>query len=108
MDRAEVINKVKRYSVELSKVLPVEQVILYGSYARNESHGDSDIDVAIILTKNKQDYFAVNALIRRVRRTIDNNIEPVIVEKDRDYTGFLQDIMQHGVVIFPSQTNEVQ
>lgn len=107
MDRREVINKVKRYSMELSKVLPVEQVILYGSYARNEHHNDSDIDVAIILEKNDQDYFAVNALIRKARRTIDNNIEPVIIERDKDYTGFLQDIMQHGMVIFPSQTSEI-
>jgi len=33
--------------------LPVEQVILFGSYAKNRPHIDSDIDVAVILDSGK-------------------------------------------------------
>lgn len=36
------------YIMELEKVIRVEKVYLYGSYARNGEHDFSDIDIAVI------------------------------------------------------------
>jgi len=37
----------------IAEGLPVERAILFGSYAKNKPHVDSDIDVAIILDSSK-------------------------------------------------------
>jgi hypothetical protein len=38
-------------------------------------------------------------LLWRIRREVDDRIEPVLVEKNHDESGFLSEIMQTGVVI---------
>jgi len=37
----------------ITEGLPVKRVILFGSYAKNRPHIDSDIDVAVILDSSK-------------------------------------------------------
>ena len=46
------IGKLKKKLI--AEGMPMEQVILFGSYAKNKPHIDSDIDVAIILDSNKR------------------------------------------------------
>ena len=38
----------------ITEGLPVKRVILFGSYAKNRPHIDSDIDVAVILDSSKK------------------------------------------------------
>jgi predicted nucleotidyltransferase len=44
MDRADVINVLKRHEAELKK-LGVEHLFLFGSVARDDAKGDSDVDL---------------------------------------------------------------
>ena len=39
---------VKRFAQEVRQIVPVREVILFGSFARNEQHQWSDIDVALV------------------------------------------------------------
>ena len=57
MDKAEVIIKLKKYKLLLSKEMAFEQMILFGSYAKETQREDSDVDVAIIVDKIHGDYF---------------------------------------------------
>jgi predicted nucleotidyltransferase len=99
MDKGEAIKKVKEYSLLLKNVIPFEKIYLFGSYARNTYHADSDIDVAIIVDKLEGDFFSIQPLLWKLRRQVDDRIEPIIIEKDKDHSGFLIEIQRNGIEI---------
>jgi predicted nucleotidyltransferase len=99
MDKGEAINKVKEYSILLKRFIPFEKVYLFGSYAKNTNRSDSDIDVAIVVNKIDDDFFAIQPLLWKLRRQIDDRIEPILIEKDNDPSGFLIEIQRTGIEI---------
>ena len=99
MDKSEVINKIRRYRFLLKDHFDIEKVYLFGSYARETNIEDSDIDVAIVVKKIKGDYFSTTPLLWKLRRQIDDRIEPVLIEKDNDNSGFLEEIQKNGIEI---------
>lgn len=99
MGKAEAINKVKEYSILLKKYIPLEKIYLFGSYAKNTNRTDSDIDVAIVVNKIEGDYFAIQPLLWKLRRQIDDRIKPILIEKDNDINGFLIEIQRNGIEI---------
>lgn len=80
---------VKEYSRLLKSYLPLEKVYLYGSYAKNTQQSDSDIDVAIVVNRFDGDYFSIYPLLWKLRRQIDDRIEPILIERENDRGGFL-------------------
>jgi predicted nucleotidyltransferase len=99
MDKEEAINRVKEYSILLRKYIPFEKVYLFGSYAKNTNRVDSDIDVAIVVKHIEGDFFAIQPLLWKLRRQIDDRIEPILIEKDNDRGGFLTEIQRNGIEI---------
>ena len=99
MDKSEVINKIRQYRFLLKDHFDIEKVYLFGSYARETNREDSDIDVAIIVKKIKGDYFSTTPLIWKLRRQIDDRIEPILIEKNNDSSGFLEEIQKSGIEI---------
>jgi len=99
MDKREAIDKVKAYKNLLKDFIPVEKVYLFGSYAKETSHEDSDIDVAIVVERIEGDFFSVNPILWRLRRQIDDRIEPVLIERLFDDGDFLEEIKKSGFEI---------
>jgi predicted nucleotidyltransferase len=99
MDNEEVIEKLKIYKQLLSKHMEFDEMILSGSYATGNAREDSDVDVAIVVEALTGDYFSTRPLLWRIRREVDDRIEPVLIEKTRDESGFLSEIMRTGVAI---------
>ena len=99
MDKAEVIKKLKKYKKLLSKEMLFDQIILFGSYANGKNREDSDIDVAIIVDKIEGDYFTTRPLPWKIRREVDDRIEPVVLQKNHDESGFLKEIIKTGIQI---------
>lgn len=99
MDKKEAIDKVKQYSHLLRDHFQIEKVYLFGSYARNSFREDSDLDVAIIVNHVEGDYFDVNPLLWKLRRQIDDRIEPILIEREHDDAGFLNEIKKYGIEI---------
>ncbi len=99
MDKAEAIIKIRQYRFLLKDYLDVYKVYLFGSYAKETNNEDSDIDVAIVVNSIKGDYFSTTPLIWKLRRQIDDRIEPIIIEKDNDSSGFLEEIQKNGIEI---------
>lgn len=99
MDQGEVINKVKAYSILLRKHMVLEKVYLFGSYANGSDRMHSDIDVAIVVDKIEGDYFAIHPLLWKLRRQIDDRIEPILIERENDQSGFLSEIQRSGIEI---------
>ncbi|KAA6340030.1 hypothetical protein EZS27_012074 [termite gut metagenome] len=50
MKRPELVNKIKEI---LRKVAPQAEIFLYGSEARGDAHIDSDVDLLILIDKEK-------------------------------------------------------
>ena len=99
MDKREAINKVKAYRLLLKDYFQLENVYLFGSYAKNTNREDSDIDVAIVVNHIEGDYFSINPLLWKLRRQIDDRIEPILIEKDFDDANFLSEIQKYGIEI---------
>lgn len=99
MDKNEVIDKVKAYKKLLMNYFEMDKVYLFGSYAKNTSREDSDIDVAIVVDQLEGDYFAINPVLWKLRRQIDDRIEPVLIEKKFDDGNFLDEIQRNGIEI---------
>lgn len=99
MDQREVVDIVLKYKELISSYFDVRQVILYGSFAKGNSRKDSDIDVAVIVNELKGDYFSTTPLLWKLRRKVDDRIEPVVFEEGTDDSGFLEEIRNYGIVI---------
>ena len=99
MDKREAINKVKAYKHLLKDHFHFENMYLFGSYAKDTYREDSDIDVAIIVDHVEGDYFSINPLLWKLRRQIDDRIEPVLIERDFDDADFFGEIQKHGIKI---------
>ena len=99
MDKIEVINKVQKYRFLLNKHFNIKKVLLFGSYAKGTNKEESDIDVAIIVENLDDDYFATTPLLWKLRREIDDRIEPILFENNNDKSGFLKEIEKYGIEI---------
>jgi hypothetical protein len=47
-----------------------------------------------------EDYLKVSANLFKLRRNPDDRIEPVLLEKRNDPSGFLHDVLKTGYVIY--------
>jgi len=83
--------------------LPVTKVVLYGSYARGTAREDSDIDVAVVVPRLKGDYLKQSAQLFKLTREIDFRIEPVLLAENRDLSGFLEEVMRTGEIVYSSE-----
>jgi uncharacterized protein len=99
MDKREAIKKVRAYRNLLKEYFQIENIYLFGSYAKGTHKEDSDIDVAIIVDHVEGDFFSVNPILWRLRRQIDDRIEPVLIERDFDDADFFGEIQKYGIKI---------
>ena len=99
MDKREAIYKVMQYKLLLGNHFDIESVYLFGSFANDTNREDSDIDVAVVVKNISGDFFAVNPLLWKLRRQIDDRIEPILIDKNNDKSGFLDEIKRSGIEI---------
>ena len=99
MDKESVIGLAKRFSEIVYRSMPVKQIILYGSYAKDEQSPDSDIDIAVIVENLDEDFLEAQTKLFKLRRSIDLRIEPILIEQSDNKSGFLDEIIQSGIEI---------
>jgi len=104
MDKREtIINKVKIYRdlVRSSSSIKIEQCWLFGSFANGTPRKHSDIDVALVVERIGDDYdfFETEPLLWKLTRQVDDRIEPVLIARNTDYAGFLDEIQRTGIII---------
>lgn len=74
----DIVKDVKRYIEELKKNgIPVQKVLLFGSWIRGSAKEESDVDIALISPVFSGDRFQDRRRIVPLRRMINNNIEPL-------------------------------
>jgi predicted nucleotidyltransferase len=96
-----IIGIINRYLEELKRNhIPVQQAILFGSYANGNSREESDIDIAVISTAFTGDRFDDRRKIVPLRRKIDNRIEPIPFRpEDFNEGGILADVIKKTGII---------
>jgi predicted nucleotidyltransferase len=97
--KKEAINIAKKFAEKIKGIISFKEIILFGSYAKGTNHKDSDIDIALVIGNINYDYFDVYKQIIKKGYEIDNRIEPVILRKDKDFSGLLEMIQKESIVV---------
>lgn len=95
-----IIDIVKKYIKEISKYYKVQEVYLFGSYAKGTNNEDSDIDVAIIVNSNENTFDLLVELMMYTEK-IDLRIEPhpIKIEDFENGNPFVQEILDTGLKV---------
>ena len=100
--RAFIIDKAKEYKNLVNNTLPVsiDKYWLYGSYAKGKPHKHSDIDIAMVVNHiDDETYWKSLPLLWKLTYQVDDRIEPVLIARNTDYAGFLDEIEHTGIEI---------
>ena len=106
MDKSKAVAAVISFSDAIRATYQPAKVVLYGSYARGGQQASSDIDVAVIVDEITGDFLDAEAGLYRIRRSIDNRIEPVLLEMGEDRSGFLDTVLRTGEVVYERSESE--
>ena len=82
--------------------LPVDKLVLFGSYARNTQRTGSDIDVAVISPNFGYDLIDEMQFLFKQRRNIDALIEPYPLSPDefeKDFSPIVSEIRKYGMLV---------
>lgn len=100
MDTREVRRRVEEYARAVAREFPDCDVVLFGSYVTGQPREDSDIDVAVVVPEIKGDFLTMAARLHHLRNDIDPTIEPHLLSRRHDESGFLQEVERTGEVIY--------
>jgi predicted nucleotidyltransferase len=100
MDKKQVLILAKQYADEVLKVLTPEQILLFGSYSTNTAREDSDIDIAVIFDGFEGNYWETATLLCKLTRDISFYIEPHLLDKSEDKSGFVEHVIKTGEIIY--------
>jgi uncharacterized protein len=76
MDEISIISVLTEYLKAIPKDrFDLSKAYLFGSYARNNQHEESDIDLALVI-RNLSDPFLAQVELMKLRRKFDLRIEP--------------------------------
>jgi predicted nucleotidyltransferase len=99
MDR-KTDSSIKQYAQLVKSIIPVDMIILYGSYARGSENSNSDIDIAVVVNELEGDFLDISAQLYSLTREINTDIEPKLVIKKDNKSGFLESILKYGKIIY--------
>ena len=100
MDKSEAVTYVRRFADRAVAAFPVQQIVLFGSYAAGTATEESDIDVAVVTYRQVERWLASAAELFRLREDINLAIEPVLIDSEEDPSGFLEEIRRTGEIIY--------
>ena len=100
MDKREALEKAKQFSELVIKKYDPKKIILFGSFARGNYRTDSDIDIMIVFEKIEGSFLEKEVDLYKLRRTVDENIEPILYEENTDPSGFLESVSDYGEVLY--------
>ena len=98
MDKEQAIKLAKAYKAEVSELMPLKAVYLYGSYSKGTNDADSDIDIAVVVEKVSDNFFEDTPLLWKLRRKVSTLIEPVLLTEDVN-NPLYADIIRTGILI---------
>jgi uncharacterized protein len=100
MDKRKAVGLAKKFLRDLPEDIQVKKAFLFGSFAKGNSHKDSDVDIALVLG-GEFDTFDMTVKLMRLRRALDTGIEPhPIHENDFNKSNPLaNEIIKFGILL---------
>ena len=101
--KKEIKNIVLRYREKIEDAgIPVERIVLFGSYARGKARKDSDIDICVVSPELGKDEMTEIGKLNFLHWKLDNRIEAHPVSS-KDYrekaTPFISEIHKYGIEV---------
>ncbi len=93
------VEEIKRILKQLLKNMPVENVILFGSYAKNQATKDSDLDF-VIDTKEQLIGFKLFSLITKIEETFNKDVDAFEKSEIIENSKIDKEIKRTGVVVY--------
>jgi predicted nucleotidyltransferase len=72
MTKKEILDYLSNHKKEFQKMYEIEEIGLFGSYARNEAKADSDIDIFVQM---KPDLFKLVELKQRIENDLQKKVD---------------------------------
>lgn len=98
MDKRQAIELARKYKDLVAEKMPLKALYLFGSYSKGGYDDNSDIDIAVIVTERKDNYFEDVPLLWKIGRKVSYLIEPVLLTED-DTSPLYADIQKTGILI---------
>ena len=98
MDKRQAIEIARKYKAMVAEHLPLKALYLYGSYSKGNNTEESDIDIAVIVSKRSDNYFEDTPLLWKLGRKISYLIEPVLLTED-DSSPLYSEILKTGILL---------
>ncbi len=96
MKRDEVLAYLANHKDEFSKKYQISQVALFGSFARNENHENSDIDIAI--DTRLSDYFLLYDFKESLEKAFDTKVD-IVRLRDKMNPTLKKRILKEGIYV---------
>ncbi|MCL2212640.1 MAG: nucleotidyltransferase domain-containing protein [Oscillospiraceae bacterium] len=100
MDKETVIDVVSLYATAVTKKYSPSAIIVFGSHINGTPHKDSDIDVGVIFDGFDGDWLDTSAHLWKLCHGISFDIEPHLLDKQNDDSGFVAHVMKTGKIIY--------
>ena len=84
MDKKQALDIARKYKAMVAEHLPLKALYLYGSYSKGNFTDESDIDIAVVVSKRSENYFEDTPLLWKLGRNVSYLIEPVLLTEDDD------------------------
>ena len=94
-----IIDIARTYAEKVRCIMHPKAVILYGSHAKGTATKDSDIDIAVIVDSIETDYLSAITQLWSLTRSVNDEIEPVLIMDGNDDSGFLKTIQTTGIAV---------
>jgi predicted nucleotidyltransferase len=99
LTREEALKLVRDYKQVISSRFSEEpKVYMYGSYSKGYPKPESDIDVAIIVSKVDGDWLTISTDLWMDVDKVNSLIEPVLLEEGQ-HSPLYDDVMRTGVAV---------
>ncbi|KAF0135131.1 MAG: DNA polymerase beta-like region [Candidatus Saganbacteria bacterium] len=103
--RDDIKKLISQYIKSISQKIPINKVILFGSYATGNPNKYSDIDLAVISSKfSEKTHLKDLKLLWTEAAKINSKIEPLPFSteetKNTDSRSFLGNILKNGKVVY--------
>jgi len=90
----------KETAVETDYLPSPSAIVMFGSYVNGTPNEESDIDVGVAIDGFDGDWLETAAFLWKLRRDISLDIEPHLLDRKDDPSGFTAHVFKTGEIIY--------